>query len=372
MISTIRLAAVGDITLWQKPGEELFRSVWDSADVRIGNLEAPLTDSFGAPAEKQARLYQPIEAGEWIKELNPTVVALANNHTMDWGPEGLFQTCDELKNIGVKFAGGGRNIDEAIQPVYVNVKNHKIAFLSCSATLPPGFQALKNRPGIAGIRVRTSYEIEPSIDYEQPGTPPWVKTVPYEADLIILEEAIQEAYQVADFVIVAIHWGVPPQWCTPFQGLIAEYQTVVAQRLADVGVDLIIGHHAHAPYGMEIFKGKDDKEVPVLYSLGNYISHYDYIEGILDLSSMTMAHFPPSQPENRQTSLANVELTSANGRLKVEKVKIQPAVLNPIGETVETSNELALEIANRLNDFSNQRGAGTFIEDNHVVWKNTE
>ncbi|WP_052947563.1 CapA family protein [Aneurinibacillus tyrosinisolvens] len=376
MTLAIHLAAVGDITLTQKPGENLLRTVWDAAHVRIGNLESPFVAEPGAAADKQIRLQQPIEAGEWLKQVNPTVVSFANNHTMDWGPEGLSQTFEELNRIGVKFAGAGRNIDEAIQPVYLDVDDYKIAFLSWSSTLPPGFQASNNRPGIAGLRVKTYYDIEPSVEYEQPGTPPWIKTEPVEEDMLLLEKTIKQANEQSDFVILAIHWGVPPQWCTPYQGLIAEYQPLVAQRAADAGVDIIIGHHAHAPYGMESFAVKNhkgqDKEVPVLYSLGNYISHYEYTHVGLDLSSITLPHFPPSLPENRQSSIIDIKLTPSEGKLKVEHVKIQPAVLNDVGEAIEINKEESLKIANRLNEFSNQRGTQTFIEDGNVVWKNTK
>ena len=370
-MASIRIAAVGDITLSQKIGKELFRDLWDSADIRIGNLESPLVEKPGAPADKQFRLQQPIEAGEWLKELNPTVVSIANNNTMDWGPEGLFQTQKELDRIGVIHAGGGSNIDEAIQPVYFNIENHKIAFLSWATTLAPGFQAMKNRPGIAGVRVTTSYELGPSLDLEQPGTAPYIKSLPLEEDVLLLEKTIEKAYKEADLVILALHWGVPPQWCVPYQGVIAEYQPILAQHAANAGVDIILGHHAHAPYGMESFTGKDGKEVPVLYSLGNYISHYEYSRVGLDMSSCTI-QFPPSLPENRQSSIADIKLSSVDGRLKVEQVKVQPAVISNIGEAIETSQEECLQIANRLNDFNNQRGTVTFIEDNNVVWTNAK
>jgi hypothetical protein len=59
-------------------------------------------------------------------------------------------------------------------------------------------------------------------------------------------------------------------------------------------------------------------------------------------------------------------------RHTVEQVTIQPAVLNHVGEAIEASNENRLSIANRLHQFSLQRGAQTFIEQNNVVWKNID
>jgi hypothetical protein len=176
-------------------------------------------------------------------------------------------------------------------------------------------------------------------------------------------------------VILSIHWGVPPQWCTPYQGLVADYQAIVAQRAAAAGVGIILGHHAHAPYGMETFTVTDQKErekaVPVLYSLGNYISHYEYLHGGLDSSSFTLPHYPPSLPENRQSCIADIKLTITDNRLIVERVTIHPAILNRVGEAIEASTEERLRIANRIHQFSLRRGAQTFVEESSVVWKNT-
>lgn len=366
------LACVGDITLLQKPGENLLLSKWESADIRIGNLEAPIIKDFGAPADKQLRLQQPVEAAKWLKELDVTAVSLANNHTLDWGLQGLDQTIKELNNVGIKHAGAGKNINEAIKAVYFDVDEYKIAFISWSSTLPPGFQALSNRPGIAGIRVKTSYEIDPGVEYEQPGTPPWISTKPNEEDLILLENALIEANQNADFVIFAIHWGVPPQWCTPYQGLIAEYQPIIAKCAVKAGADIIIGHHSHAPYGMETFTEKfhgKRKTVPVLYSLGNYIVHYEHLPSGIDTSSFTLPHYPPSLPENRQSCITSIKLQHQNGRLEVEELTIIPAILNKVGEAVEINLEEKLLITNRLKEFSNLRGTKTFIKEANLVWR---
>jgi hypothetical protein len=60
MTSTIHLAAVGDISLLQEPGKDLLRTSWDSAHIRIGNLESPFVDEPGAPADKLIRMKQRI------------------------------------------------------------------------------------------------------------------------------------------------------------------------------------------------------------------------------------------------------------------------------------------------------------------------
>lgn len=372
-MAKISISAVGDITLLQEPGKDIIRASWDSADIRMANLEAPFVGNDAIPADKLVRLKQPLKAGEWVKQLNPTVLSLANNHTMDWGDKAVCQTSEILDNQGIKHAGAGRNITEAIQPVYLEVDKYRIAFLSCSSTLPPGFQAVDNRPGIAGLRIKTRYDIAPSIEYEQPGTPPWIKTEPIEEDLFLLEKTIKQAQLESDFVILSIHWGVPPQWCTPFQGLIAEYQPIIAERVAKAGVDLIVGHHSHAPYGMETFRVTDNqekvKDVPVLYSLGNYIAHYEHFGEGLDASTYSLPVFPPTLQENRQSCLAEIKLDVAEGKLVIDQIIVEPAILNDIGEAIEARMEDKEKIVNRIHQFSISRGAKTYIKDNKVIWK---
>src|SRR5688572_11460521 len=90
------LAAVGDLALLHRPGQGLLRAGWDAADLRIANLEAPLTDG-GVPAVKLIRLQSPPDAATWLREdLGCDLVSLANNHIMDWGVPGLDSTLEAL------------------------------------------------------------------------------------------------------------------------------------------------------------------------------------------------------------------------------------------------------------------------------------
>lgn len=372
---SIRLSAVGDIAFLQKPGEQLFTSVWDRADVRLANLEAPIVTKPGAPADKLIRMKQPAEAVDWLYSLNTTAVSLANNHMMDWGFEGLKQTQDLLDKVGIQHTGAGQNINEASKPVFLNVKGYNIAFLSYSSTVPTGFRAAEDHPGIASVRINSSFEVASSILDEQPGTPPWVRTEPVQEDLSALGKVLNKASQEADFVILAMHWGVPPQWSSNPQGPVAEYQSVVAKHAVNNGVDLIVGHHCHAPYGMETISGKNINgktvSVPVLYSLGNYIFHPEFLPGGLDTSNFTLPYMPPMLPENHQSCVAELELEAHSaGGLVIRRVLIHPAVLNSVGEATEASLDEKRQIAERLSEFSKKRGTKTTVIDQTVVWEN--
>src|SRR5690625_2562573 len=253
----IRIVAVGDIAMMKKPSSSLWIDPLTQADLCIANLEAPITKN-GIPTEKFIRLKQPIETGNWLNELNIGAVSLANNHLLDWGTQGMESTFKELDRVGIKYAGAGKNSYKAFEPCILKVKNYRIAFISCSCTLPKGYQATSKSPGIAGVRIKTSFSLDTSLSEEQPGTPPLIHTQPIEDDIKTLEKVIMSAKEEFDLVILSIHWGIPPQWSSAYQGLISEYQRILAQRCTNSGVDIIIGHHAHAPFGMETFIHKDN------------------------------------------------------------------------------------------------------------------
>jgi len=81
-------------------------------------------------------------------------------------------------------------------------------------------------------------------------------------------DGVREGWSVAesDYVIVAVHWGVPAYWLSPHQGLLAAYQQPLAHALVEAGADLVCGHHAHALHPIEVYRGK-----PIFYSLGNFM-----------------------------------------------------------------------------------------------------
>jgi len=83
----------------------------------------------------------------------------------------------------------------------------------------------------------------------------------------------------ADAVAVAIHWGVPTYWLSPFQGLLAEYQQPLGRALIDAGADIVFGHHSHSLHGIEIYHGR-----PIFYSVGNFL--YEQPRGFMQPESM--------------------------------------------------------------------------------------
>ena len=85
-------------------GEKL-KNIWEGADFRIINLEAPLTDSDTPILKWGPNLKAPIKASKGLLKLNPGLVSLANNHVMDFGSEGYKDTIGVLEKNYIPHVG---------------------------------------------------------------------------------------------------------------------------------------------------------------------------------------------------------------------------------------------------------------------------
>ena len=88
----------------------------------------------------------------------------------------------------------------------------------------------------------------------------------YTSQTDVTEQQVKAARQLADFVVVGVHWGVENSHA------IADPQRTLAQNLADWGADLIIGTHPHVLQNAQWLTAADGRQVFTAYSLGNFIS----------------------------------------------------------------------------------------------------
>lgn len=152
--------------------------------------------------------------------------ALANNHMMDFGTDGLRQTRQFLSDRGYSCAGAGESEDEARRPMILEEGGKRIAVISCCER-QFGVATVSS----AGVAARGEW----------------------------LYAAIAAARANADFVVVSCHCA-------------SEFSTAVSPRLqafyrslVDAGADVVHGHHAHVPQGWESYRGR-----PIFYGLGNF------------------------------------------------------------------------------------------------------
>jgi poly-gamma-glutamate capsule biosynthesis protein CapA/YwtB (metallophosphatase superfamily) len=239
----VSLVAVGDISFSRAVGRIVdkkkdinypFLKMQDylkSSDLVFGNLETPITK--GRDISDFEMIFRSNPGTEQsLKQAGFSILSLANNHTPNFGEQGLKDTFSYLENAGIKYVGAGQNILEANQPVFLEAKGIRFAFLAYNDVdvVPPSYEASSNRAGTAFMR----------------------------KDKMV--EAVKEAKQQADFVIVSMHSGIE---YTPEPN---DSQIDFAHTAINAGADLVIGHHPHVVQTMEEYKGKY-----IFYSLGNFV-----------------------------------------------------------------------------------------------------
>ena len=120
----VRIIAVGDLSfnggyhrLLEQRGPEFpvrrLATRWEGADLRLGNLESPLVASAPKVEPSKLTLRAAPQSLETLRRLGIDCVSLANNHTMDYGPEGMFETVEKLQSIGIAHHGVGRDASSA-------------------------------------------------------------------------------------------------------------------------------------------------------------------------------------------------------------------------------------------------------------------
>lgn len=237
----IRISAVGDImldasarpTMDERGYDYAFenvREVLANSQVVIGNLEGPLAYG-GVPEPDKQFLFRspPDRVVPALKRAGFNVLNLANNHTLDYGVDGLAETLAALQGAGIAASGAGMNLDEARRAAIVTINGSRVAFLGYSLTLPESFYATPQKAG-------TAYGHAEQV----------------RAD-------IAEARRQADAVIASFHWGQEGS-----TGL-REYQLALAHAAIDAGAVAVLGHHPHVLQAVERYR-----DGVICYSLGNF------------------------------------------------------------------------------------------------------
>lgn len=361
MSDTLIVAAVGDVIFTRPPSPRLALAPLADADVVTANLEGPVTGHPYA-ADKLIPLKMPIEAAGWVHGAGFQIVSLANNHAMDYGEVGLRETLAQAEANDVAVVGAGMDLDAALAHRTIVARGTRIAFVGLSSTVPTGFAAGPGRPGIAPVRVRVTFAVDGALNEEQPGTPPYVHTEVVEDDADRALACVRAAKADADLVVVHMHWGVPPEWNSPFQGDLAEYQRPFGHALVDAGATVVIGHHAHALIGVETYR-----DGVIFYSLGNFAFH-PYADRVRFELQRPAPPFKTRHSErNKQSVAARIELQRAGAGWRFHQATLVPARLNELGEAELVHGADAQAIHRVLEASDANANVSYDVHDDHLV-----
>jgi hypothetical protein len=370
----VDLTVVGDVVVsgWPRrrggsdPGASAF-GLLRGGDLTIGNLEVPLTGR-GQRAEKLVAMRAPTSGAAELAALGFDLVSLAMNHALDYGADGMRDTVRALDAAGVGHAGFGETRAEATRARVVSAGGESLAFFSFCCALPRGFDATADRAGIGAIRVRQSFEYDSGFLDETPGTPPFVHSDAHEPDVRAAEALVREAKRHNDFVVVALHWGVPHCYLPAAQGPLAEYQQPLARRLVDAGVDLVIGHHPHCLHPVEFYRNG-----LILYSTGNFV--FDWCDGWNAEAMVPKEDAHPAAPYRPalvrgpwfESAVFRVGLGGAGG----PTLRLDPIELDPDSQPVLPRPDVAASILAQFAEASRELDPAIVVNGDGTVRRGT-
>ena len=244
-----------------------------SADIFMLNNEFTYSTRGTPTPKKQFTFRAKPEMVNCLNEMGVDIVSLANNHVYDYGEVSLLDTLSTLEEASVPYVGAGRNLEEAIKPVYFVANDMKIAYVSATqieqGDYPDTPGAGENSPGVFRC---------------------WTEERIY--------DVVHEAQEEADFVIVYIHWGAELSESLHWA------QAEQAPKLVEAGADLIVGDHPHCLQEIAYIG-----DVPVIYSMGNFwfnskTQDTGILKAVINEEGLQSLQFVPAIQSGCKTTIA--------------------------------------------------------------------
>lgn len=107
-------------------------SCFKDADAVAINLECPLTDTKQAIGKTGPSVRAPQAVARKLKDAGVTICAMANNHIMDFGPDGLADSVSACTEAGMLVTGVGENLEEAQKPLIMDLKGFRMGIIACA------------------------------------------------------------------------------------------------------------------------------------------------------------------------------------------------------------------------------------------------
>jgi poly-gamma-glutamate synthesis protein (capsule biosynthesis protein) len=267
---------------------ENIKPVLRTVDFSIANLECVIADTSLKPLHKRFVFRGNPEWLSTIRESGITHLTLANNHSFDYGVEGVRQTVANLNTCGIQPIGvKGENSAGCLPTIIEKNEIHVAIFSSCLLEQQDSLICTENASILSG-RIRAFKEIHPTY-----------------------------------FVFVCLHWGIELQ-PTP-----TPVQIQQAHLMIDAGADAIVGHHPHVVQTIENYNGKY-----IFYSIGNFIFDNNHPPGNIgifgifsiskngiasvDMTPFSMVHSQPfvMSPEESTLFMKAIGSVSKNTTIK--------------------------------------------------------
>lgn len=240
---TANIAMIGDILLHRRialyddytPSFEPVKDMLTQYDYLIANQEsAPIANKFGVIG--YPRFSSPPRILDTLHYVGVDIVNLANNHTVDWGDEGVQTLFENLQKHNMPYFGAYQSDDDRNTPRIIDINGITVGLLGYTYSTN-GFYLRDDSP------YSVNYIVEENIQRD-----------------------IENLEPLVDVVTVSMHWG--PEYVTSEN----EEQRRLASFLNEVGADIVFGSHPHILQPYTLLTNDEGEETHVFYSIGNFFA----------------------------------------------------------------------------------------------------
>lgn len=238
---------------------ERVKPIIQKADVAFINQETVLAGKYFEPSNFP-RFCTPTEMGDCLLDVGFNVFNHANNHMLDKGQKGIFATLeywDTKTDEDICVLGMYKDENDLFSCHYIEKNGIKIGFF--------GFTEHTN-----GLPVPDGM----------------TERIVYAGQEDVIKKAVNVMKAECDLVVVSAHWG-EENYSERTTTSLTSLEKQLSQKLADWGVDLIIGTHPHVIQPMKWLERADGGRTFCIYSLGNFVSAMNgpcnMLGGLVDL-----------------------------------------------------------------------------------------
>jgi poly-gamma-glutamate capsule biosynthesis protein CapA/YwtB (metallophosphatase superfamily) len=334
------LVTIGDL-LYSHPSAEMadpelqkVLKIVRGGDVTIANREGMFFDFNAFKGDNAVGgLWSEAALGKDMKAMGVDMVSMANNHSTDWGWDGLKESARLLDEVGIAHAGSGPTLKDARAAAFFNTPKGRVALVSTASTFKTNAEAndatpqSPARPGISALRTRKINLVTPEqfalikdlatqlASPLEPAPAPDAKEITFKEEIYRLSDrrgltyemelydhagllkAVRDAKAQSDLVVFTIHAHESPTGMDDDTPAPPNFLITLFHNCVDAGADVILGGGPHSLRGIEIYKGK-----PIFYGIGVFFINGEIKgmqEGMQHVFPDATGHAPPPRPASR-------------------------------------------------------------------------
>lgn len=225
------------------------------ADLSIANLEVTFGGTDSGVYSGYPAFNTPDSLADAIKSSGLNFLITANNHSYDTGLFGLKRTAQVLKQREIEFIGT-RETEQDADFAIKEINGIRLGIANFTYETSGQTEGRKYLNG--AIIAKEANNLINSFSYEH------IEDFYAEAASMITEMKSGGA----DYIVFYMHWG------NEYKTNPDTWQKTIAQRLSNLGVNMIIGSHPHVIQPIELIRSEDGESTTVcLYSTGNFVSN---------------------------------------------------------------------------------------------------